>query len=86
VAAAGGTAFPADENAVELIRTNASGHKSKVIANLDGIRNGTDRDIPLREGDVVDVVPSNPRLFAYGFYRFFTTLVHVGASANIPLR
>ena len=85
VAAAGGTAFPADESAVELIRTNAAGHKSKVIANLDAIKNGASPDIPLREGDVIDLVPSNPRLFAYGFYRFFTTLVRVGASATIPL-
>jgi polysaccharide export outer membrane protein len=85
VAAAGGTAFPADESAVELIRTNAAGHKSKVIANLDAIKNGASPDIPLREGDVIDLVPSNPRLFAYGFYRFFSTLVRVGASATIPL-
>jgi polysaccharide export outer membrane protein len=85
VAAAGGTAFPADESAVELIRTNAAGRKSKVIANLDAIKNGASPDVPLREGDVIDLVPSNPRLFAYGFYRFFTTLVRVGASATIPL-
>jgi len=85
VAAAGGTAFPADESAVELIRTNAAGHKSKVIANLDAIKNGASPDVPLREGDVIDLVPSNPRLFAYGFYRFFTTLVRVGASATIPI-
>jgi len=85
VAAAGGVTFPADPSAVELIRTNAAGHKSTVTADLEGIRNGVDRDIPLREGDVIDVVPSNPKLFAYGFYRFFTSLVRVGANASIPI-
>ena len=85
VAAAGGTAFPADESAVELIRTNAAGHKSKIIANLDAIKNGASPDVPLREGDVIDLVSSSPRLVAYGFYRFFTTLVRVGASATIPM-
>ena len=86
VAAAGGVTFPADTGAVELIRTNATGHKSRVTADLDGIRNGADRDFPLREGDVVDVVPSNPRLLAWGFYRFFTQVFNVGASASIPIR
>jgi hypothetical protein len=86
VAAAGGTAFPADESAVELIRTNTAGRKSKVIANLDAIKSGASPDIPLREGDVVDLVSSSPRLVAYGFYRFLTTVVNVGANATIPLR
>jgi len=86
VAAAGGTTFPADEAAVELIRTNPSGNKSKMIADLDAIKNGASPDLTLREGDVVDVVPSNPKLWAYGFYRFFTTVVNVGASASFPIR
>jgi polysaccharide biosynthesis/export protein len=84
VAAAGGTTFPADEAAVELIRTNAAGHKSKMIADLDAIKSGASPDLPLREGDVVDVVPSSPKLWAYGFYRFFTSVINVGAS--IPIR
>jgi len=86
IAAAGGMSFPADSAAVELIRTNSTGHKSKVVANLDAIKSGADVDLSLREGDVVDVVSSNSKLFAYGFYRFFTTVVNVGASANIPIR
>jgi polysaccharide export outer membrane protein len=86
VAAAGGMTYPADAAAVELMRTNAAGHKSKVIADLDAIRTGASPDLPLREGDIVDVVSSSPKLFAYGFYRFFTTLVHVGASASVPIR
>lgn len=86
VAAAGGMTFPADAAAVELIRTNSAGHKSTVIADLDAIKSGANPDLPLREGDVVNVVSSSPKLFAYGFYRFFTTVVNVGASANIPIR
>jgi len=86
VAAAGGMTFPADAAAIELIRTNSAGHKTKVIADLDAIKSGANPDLPLREGDVVNVVSSRPKLFAYGFYRFFTTLVKVGASANIPIR
>lgn len=85
VAAAGGVTFPADTGAVELIRTNSTGHKSIVTADLDGIKRGLSPDVTLREGDVVEVVSSNPRLFAWGFYRFFTTLVNVGANATIPI-
>jgi len=53
---------------------------------LDAIKSGAEADLSLREGDVVDVVSSNSKLIAYGFYRFFTTVVNVGASANVPIR
>jgi polysaccharide export outer membrane protein len=86
VAAAGGMTFPADAAAVALIRTNPAGHKIKVIADLEAIKGGANPDLPLREGDIIDVDSSSPKLFAYGFYRFFTTLVHVGASASVPIR
>jgi len=86
MAAAGGTSYPADTGSVELIRTNPQGHKSTFIADLDAIKSGAQPDLPLREGDVINVVSYGPKLFAYGFYRVFTSLVHVGASANIPMR
>ena len=86
VAAAGGMTFPADAAGVELMRTNSAGHKTKVIADLDAIRSGATADVPLREGDVIDVVSSSPKLLAYGFYRFFTSVVSVGASASVPIR
>jgi polysaccharide biosynthesis/export protein len=85
MAAAGGTSYPADTGSVELIRTNPQGHKSTFIADLDAIKSGAQPDVPLREGDVINVVSYGPKLFAYGFYRVFTSLVHVGASANIPI-
>lgn len=86
VAAAGGTTFPADVAAVQLMRSDRVGQKTTLVANLEAIRSGEQADIALREGDVIDVVSTNTRLFAYGFYRFFTTLVHVGANASIPIR
>jgi polysaccharide biosynthesis/export protein len=86
VAAAGGMTFPADAASVELIRTNPAGHKSTVIADLAAIKSGANPDLPLREGDVVNVTSSSPKLLAWGFYRFFTTVVNVGASASFPIR
>src|SRR4029077_5127999 len=85
VAAAGSTTYPADKSSVELIRTNPQGHKSTFVADLDAIKSGAQPDLALREGDIINVVSSGPKEFAYGFYKFFTTLVHVGASASIPM-
>jgi polysaccharide export outer membrane protein len=86
VAAAGGTAFPADTGSVELIRTNHQGQKTSFVANLDSIKKGEQSDLPLREGDVIDVSSSAPKLVAYGVYRFFTSVMSVGASVPIPIR
>lgn len=86
VAAAGGTSFPADTSSVELIRTNKNGHKTTVVADLDAIKSGAQPDLPLREGDVINITSSSPKLIAWGFYRAFTSLVNVGASATVPIR
>jgi len=84
VAAAGGPMFPADTGSVELIRTDKQGQKTSVVADLDAIKKGTRSDLPIREGDVIDVSSSGPKLAAYGIYRFFTSIMSVGAS--IPVR
>jgi polysaccharide biosynthesis/export protein len=86
VAAAGGAVFPADRDSVELIRTNNQGQKTSFIANLDSIKSGDQPDLPLREGDVIDVVSSGPRLVAYGAYKFFTSIMSIGVGASIPVR
>jgi polysaccharide export outer membrane protein len=84
IAAAGGTTFPANEGEVELLRTDGQGRKISLFGDLDAIKRGDQADIPLREGDVVNVAASGPKLAAYGMYRFFTSIIHVGA--NFPLR
>lgn len=84
VAAAGGASWPADTNAIKLIRTDNRGQKTSFTADLDAIQAGKRPDLPLREGDVIDISASGPRTVAYGFYRLVTDFVHVGAS--IPIR
>jgi polysaccharide export outer membrane protein len=85
VAAAGGLTFAGDPGAVKVIRTNKDGGKTFFAANLDSIQLGEEPDLPVQEGDVIDVASSGPRLAAYGVYRFFTSIMRVGASANIPI-
>ncbi|MDH3443595.1 MAG: polysaccharide biosynthesis/export family protein [Deltaproteobacteria bacterium] len=83
VAAAGGEVFAADTSAVEIIRADGERHKMTLVADLQAIKRGEQQDVSLQEGDVINVSSSAPRLAAYGMYRLFTTIVHVGA--NIPL-
>jgi polysaccharide export outer membrane protein len=87
VAAAGGPTFPADTGAVKVIRTNKLGEKTFLVANLESIQSGEQRDLTLEEGDVIDVSYSSPKLAAYGFYRFFSAIVRIGVGANarIPI-
>jgi hypothetical protein len=76
--------YPADTGSIEVIRTDREGHKTTFVADLEAIKNRSQRDLAVREGDVVNVGSSSPRLVAYGFYRFFTSIMHVGAS--VPIR
>lgn len=85
VAAAGGAMYAADTRAVKLFRTGAQGRKTVFISDLDAIAEGRAPDLPLLEGDVIDIASSGPKAVAYGVYRFFTTIMRVGASVPIPV-
>lgn len=82
--AAGGTSFAADSSAVRLMRTGEAGEKVFLSADVAKIKRGEVADIPVQEGDVIEVPSSTSRLFAYGIYNLFSTMVHVGAS--VPIR
>jgi protein involved in polysaccharide export with SLBB domain len=83
VAAAGGSTFAADTSAVKILRTTRKGEKVSLWADLERIKSGEKPDIPVIEGDVVEVPSSAPMLVVHGFYRLFSSIVHIGA--NIPL-
>ena len=84
VAAAGGPLFPADTSAVKVIRPERGNGKIALLADLDKIKRGAQPDIPVRAGDVIEVSSSAAKMVPYGFYRFFTSVLSVGAS--VPLR
>jgi len=84
VAAAGGPLFAADTSSVQVIRTGKSGEKITYWADLEQIKRGEKPDPPVHEADVIDVASSTAKLVPYGVYRFFTSLLHIGAS--IPVR
>jgi protein involved in polysaccharide export with SLBB domain len=66
VAAAGGPLFIADTGAVSLMRTGKRGEKLPYLADLEQIKTGKMPDIPVEEGDVIDVASSALKLVPYG--------------------
>jgi polysaccharide export outer membrane protein len=78
VAAAGDTLFPADTGAVKIFRTGKGGEKIFLSADLKKITNGESSDIPVQEGDIIEVASSTPKLVSYGMFNFFRTVLHVG--------
>jgi len=78
VAAAGDTLFPADTGAVKVLRTGKGGEKIFLSADLRKITNGESPDIPVQEGDIIEVTSSTPKLVSYGMFNFLRTVLHVG--------
>ncbi|MGB7948598.1 MAG: polysaccharide biosynthesis/export family protein [Candidatus Binatia bacterium] len=85
VTAAGGAMFEADTSAVKIMRSGRGNEKIFLLADLDSIKRGEKPDIPVQEGDVVDVPASPTKLATGGIYRFFSTVFRVGASVRVPI-
>jgi polysaccharide biosynthesis/export protein len=76
--AAGGAHFAADINTVKVIRAGKDGDKSSFLADLEKIRRGESKDVPVLAGDVIEVSSSTARLVPYSFYHLVTTVFHAG--------
>lgn len=83
LAAAGGRLFPADSSEVRIQRSTGPGRQELMVVDLNAVAAGTAPDVPLHDGDVVQVDPSTARLVPYGVWEATKTLLHVGGS--IPL-
>jgi hypothetical protein len=82
---AGGPLFPADINAVKVIRTDKAGNRNSIALDLEKVKHGESADVPVQSGDIVEVSAQTSKLIPYGLYRFFSTVVNVGLGASIPL-
>jgi polysaccharide biosynthesis/export protein len=69
VAAAGGPMFAADAGSTRLIRITKSGEKLTTVVNVE------DANMPVREGDVIDVPYSTAKVVPYGVA---SLIEHVG--------
>jgi polysaccharide export outer membrane protein len=83
VAAAGGPLYPADTNAVQIIRSDKHGKSRTYTVDLEQIKQGKRPDDSVQEGDVIEVASSKAKLIPYGVYSFFSSLLHIGAT--VPL-
>jgi polysaccharide export outer membrane protein len=83
VAAAGGALYPADTDAVNVMRAGKDGGKSLLLVNLEKLKRGEQSDIPVQTGDVIEVSASSAKLVPYGVYRFFSSMFHIGAGVSL---
>ena len=83
IAAVGGNLFAADGHAVTVKRTHGPGDEHTLVVDVDAIAEGRAQDVPLTDGDVVNVPSDNTKLVPYGVWSFAKEMIHVGGS--IPL-
>jgi polysaccharide export outer membrane protein len=81
IASAGGPMFAADKTRVKLIRQNSIGAPEVYTLDLNKIENLQQADMPVRDGDVVQVPYSVARIPAYGVYYAVQSLVSFGPTA-----
>lgn len=83
VAAAGGPLFAANTSAVRVISTSKEGDTTFFAADLEKIKRGESPDIPVKEGDVIEVSSSAVKLVPYGIYSFISTAFRLGLSGPL---
>ena len=80
---AGGALFPADLSNVRIVRARRDGAKEVVHVDLAAIEQGAERDVSLREGDVVRLDASTLKMIPYSVYWMFTSLFRIGAGISV---
>lgn len=78
IAMAGGIVFEADRGDIKVFRDNGQGSRDTITADYDAIKNGSQRDVPLKENDIVIVPKSGAKNFFSGFVNFIKGLVSFG--------
>jgi hypothetical protein len=65
---------------VQIIRSGKRGDSITYKVDLEQIKQGKMPDRPVQEADVIEVSSSTAKLVPYGVYRFFNSLLHIGAT------
>jgi hypothetical protein len=71
--------FPA-EGEVTVTRTLGSGEQRQIRVDVEAVRSGRAPDLPMIDGDVVQVPASYARLAPWAAWSVVKELVHVGGS------
>jgi polysaccharide export outer membrane protein len=80
VAAAGGRLFPANRSEIRVKRTLGSGEQRQLEIDAEAVTEGRAPDLPMIDGDVVQVPASYSRLAPWAAWSVVRELVHVGGS------
>jgi polysaccharide biosynthesis/export protein len=80
VAAAGGNLFPADRTEVTVKRTLGSGEQRFIKVDVLDVTEGRAADLPMIDGDVVQVPASYERLAPWAVWQVVREVVQVGGS------
>jgi len=75
--------FAADTSSVRIFRVGKGGEKTSFLIDLNKIKRGESTDLPVQEGDIIDVSASGPKLVPYGFYSLLNTAFRVGLTAPL---
>jgi polysaccharide export outer membrane protein len=68
VAASGGTLFAANEHQVQIVRRQTNGERAVMTVDVASIRAGKSPDVPLQDGDIIDVPYSAYKIPGYAIY------------------
>jgi polysaccharide export outer membrane protein len=83
LSAAGGALFAGDLAAVKVWRAERDGTKRRIDVNLNEIASGSQKDVTLQAGDVVQVPASAIKMVPYTGYWIMTNIVRVGAGLSL---
>jgi polysaccharide export outer membrane protein len=80
IAAAGGQLFPADRRHTTVTRVVPGGGQRLITVDLDAVAAGRVLDIPVSDGDVVQVPAVTARMLTWGLWTLAREMVHIGGS------
>jgi polysaccharide biosynthesis/export protein len=83
IVAAGGGVYAADLEGVSVRRTLSPGEQRTIPVDLTAISEGRDPDLPILDGDVVNVPMHSTKIVPYGIWKVGREIIHVGASVPI---
>jgi polysaccharide export outer membrane protein len=83
LAAAGGITYSAKHDEVELIRSSSNaGESLRFVVNLEDILNGNQRDVPVRNGDVIRVPSHSGRRMAQSTFDGLSRIINFGVGST----
>jgi polysaccharide biosynthesis/export protein len=83
IAASGGTLFAANEHDVRIVRRQTGGKIKVMTVDIASIQAGKSADVPLKDGDIIDVGYSALKIPGYALYYAAQGLVTMGPTAAL---